>query len=194
MLPSVFSAHDDGNAVGDDGDFCVLAFDLEGALQCLVEGQCVLHVHVADHLRIAEIRDHDDGEAVEDAREDLHLPLVWERVFLRRRFDLIEQFARRLCGFQGLVEGLAAVTVVAGRDHDDDAAFVAVRLGRRHALDRLIDVLVERVAAVRRYDDVGRVALDFGERAHVVAARDVRFLAVAGKGGDDFLFRVDDDV
>ena len=194
MLPSVFSADDDGNAVGDDGDFCVLAFDLEGALQCLVEGQCVLHVHVANHLRIAEIRDHDDGEAVEDACEDLHLPLVWQRVFLRRRFDLVEQCARRLGGLQGLVEGFAAVTVVAGCDHDDDAALVAVRLGCRHALDCLIDVLVERVAAVRRYDDVGRVALDFGECAHVVAARDVRFLAVAGKGGDDFLFRIDDDV
>ena len=194
MLPSVFSAHDDGDAVGDDGDFCVLSFDLESAFQCLVEGQCVLHVHVANHLRIAEVRDHDDREAVEDAREDLHLPLVGQRVFLRRRLDLVEQFARRFRGLQGLVEGFAAMAVVAGRDHDDDAALVAVGLGRRHALDRLVDVLVERVATVRRYDDVGRIALDFGERAHIVAACDVRLLAVAGKGGDDFLLRIDDDV
>ena len=154
----------------------------------------MFHMHVADHLRVAEIRNHDDCEAVEDACEDLHLPLVRQRVFLRRCFDLVEQFAWRFGCLQGLVEGFAAVAVVAGCDHDDDAAFVAVGFGRRHALDRLIYVLVERVAAVRRDDDVGWVALDLGECAHIVAARDVGFLAVAGKRGDDFFFRIDDDV
>ena len=60
--------------------------------------------------------------------------------------------------------------VVAGCDHDDNATLVTVGLCRRHALDRLIDVLVERIAAVRHDNDVGGVAPDLGECAYVFAA------------------------
>lgn len=52
------------------------------------------------------------------------------------------------------VEGLPAAAVRAGGHHQDHAARPHGRLRRRHALDRLVEVLVQGIAPVRRQDQI----------------------------------------
>ena len=72
--------------------------------------------------------------------------------------DRVEQRARRLVLEQQLLEvAVLGEPVVAARGGRDVAVGRHDLRGGRHALDRLIEVLVERVAAVRRHDDRKRL-------------------------------------
>ena len=63
-----------------------------------------------------------------------------------------------------------------------------------HAFDGLVNVLVQGIAAVGGDDDVSRDGFDASQFHFKVNAGIVSFFAVAGKGSDDFLVRIDDDV
>lgn len=63
-----------------------------------------------------------------------------------------------------------------------------------HALDALVEVLVQRIAAVRGQHYVRPDRLHLAEAAQVFAAAPVGLDAVAGEGGDGALFLVYDDV
>ena len=117
--------------------------------------------HVVDLLEVrgreiavGEVRGvHEHPCELLDLRLDLDLPLVGDRP--RPRGDRFEQCDGRRRGDQ-----LAAVAPVVGEpvaalrgDHDRAAGLDDLR-GRRHALDRLVEVLVEREAGVRGHDDV----------------------------------------
>ena len=80
--------------------------------------------------------------------------------------------------------------VVRFREHDDDAARIHGRFSGRHALHRLINVLIERIAAVRRKNDVGRLRRDAAALIQEPAARLMRGNEVARHRVDDLLFAV----
>ena len=89
-----------------------------------------------------------------DAREYLELPLVGLRGGTRHAQHPLKHGLGRGCLRQVAVERLAARSVGARRHHHDDAAVTAHSLRRRHALHRLVHVLVERIAAIRCHHDV----------------------------------------
>ena len=104
--------------------------------------------------------------------------------------DLREISLDLLRGAQGdeLFEIGAAHAVDAGAAHDDDAALRTAGFGCGDGLGRLIEVLVQRVAAVGGDDDVAfydgalRLLTDKGD------ARSMSLLQVTGKGSYDILF------
>jgi len=108
------------------------------------------HMHVADEPGVRVAADEDRGATLfQHAREDLRLPLVGQRGFGRYCGDLLRDLLGRGGLFEPVVEALAAVAVAARRRYDDDAIVVQTGFGCRHALHSLIDVLVERIAAIR---------------------------------------------
>ena len=85
--------------------------------------------------------------------------------------------------------------VLAGGGHDDDPAVAHDPLGRRHALDRLVEVAVERVPAVGRDHEVeGRADLAHRRRLHVGAGGVVAVGQRAGEDGGHRRRPVDGDV
>ena len=86
------------------------------------------------------------------------------------------------------------MTVGAGRYIDDDAAIFTRSFSSRHAFYGLVNVLVQRIAAIGRDDDVSRNRFYTGQFHFKVDAGIVSFFAVAGKSSDDLLIGVDDDV
>ena len=86
------------------------------------------------------------------------------------------------------------MTVRARRYVDDDAAFFTRSFSSRHAFYGLVNVLVQRIAAVGRDDDVSRNRFYTGQFHFEVDTGIVSFFAVAGKSSDDLLIGVDDDV
>ncbi len=92
------------------------------------------------------------------------------------------------------MERLPAMAVRALRRHDDHRPWRRSGLGGRHALDRLVHVLVQRIPAIAGDDDVRRRHLDLTLAAHKLAASRVRGKRIAGKSLDDLLAAVDDDV
>ena len=92
------------------------------------------------------------------------------------------------------IEGLAAMAVVAGGNHDDDTALLAVGLGSSHPLYGLIDILVQRIAAIGSNYNIRRICLDLRHLQHKLAACHMSLLAITGKGTDNLLIRINDHV
>ena len=90
-----------------------------------------------------------------DLRLYLHLPLIRRRVS-RRRDHLEERLGRRLRRQQLTVRSMRRQSVAALGGADDGAAWRDDLRSRRQTLHRLIEVLVERVAGVRREHHVER--------------------------------------
>ncbi len=107
-------------------------------------------------LGIRQVRRvHDHARARLDSRLDLDLPLVGDR--RRARRDRLEQGGRRCRSRQLLAVGPVRRKAVAALGRADDRAARAHDLRRgRHALDGLVEVLVEREARVGRQHDVER--------------------------------------
>ena len=93
-----------------------------------------------------------------------------------------------------MIEALATVTVGTTGDIDDHAALGKRGLGRAHALHGLVDVLVERVAAVGGNGNLALDGLNAGKALHELAASLVRLVDVAGKGADDLVLAVEHHV
>ena len=93
--------------------------------------------------------------ALLDLRLDLHFPLVVTVVL--GRTDHREKIRRRLPLSQDVaIFAVRRQTVAALRGaHDGTTPFDNLRRGR-HPLDALVEVLIERVAAVGRHDDIER--------------------------------------
>ena len=147
-------------------------------------------MHVPEHGGIAVGRHHNDRMFVENPGEDLILPLIRLRAVARNGCGFLQQFARR-SGFRQMpVEGFPSVAVAAAGREDDDAAFPADRLSRGHPLDRLIDILIERIPAVACHDNFAFRHADLAQGAQKLAPRHMRMHGVPGECADDFLFRI----
>ena len=93
-----------------------------------------------------------------------------------------------------MIEALATVTVGTTGDVDDHTALGKRGLGSAHALHGLVDVLIERVAAVGGDGDLALDGLNAGKALHELAASLVRLVDVAGKGADDLMLAVEHNV
>lgn len=133
-------------------------------------------------------------EIQQDAQENLGLPLVGHglrgAVAADGRHDV---FVAGVAG-KGFIESGRAVSVAAFGNHDDDAARLARAFGGGHAFDGLIDVLVERIAAVCRDDDIRRLGLAAAQLADEAHAGLVRRVQIAAERADDFFFGVEHDI
>ena len=89
-----------------------------------------------------------------------------------------------------MIEALATVTVGTTGDIDNHAALGKRGLGRAHALHGLVDVLVERVAAVGGDGNLALDGLNAGKALHELAAGLVRLVDIAGKGANDLVLTV----
>ena len=86
------------------------------------------------------------------------------------------------------------MAVAAARDHYHDAALGQHGVGRGQALGTLVEVLVERIAAVGYNSYVAIYALYARERAQELASGLVRGLEVPGEAADDLAFAVEHHV
>ena len=93
-----------------------------------------------------------------------------------------------------MIEALATVTVGTAGDVDDHATLGKRGLGSAHALHGLVDVLVERVAAVGGDGDLALDGLNAGEALHEFAAGLVCLVDVASKGANDLVLAVEHHV
>ena len=84
----------------------------------------------------------------------------------------------------------AAHAVHTAAAHDDDAVLSRTGLGGGHGLGALVEVLIQRVAAVAGHNDVGREAGALAPLADEGHALGVRLLQIAGPGCDDLLLAV----
>ena len=129
----------------------------------------------------------------QDAGKDLARPLVGQGLVLRT----VDAGALKLCRIivgDVVIEALATVTVGTAGDVDDYTALGKRSLGRAHALHGLVDVLVERVAAVGGDGDLALNGLNAGKALHELTAGLVRLVNVAGKGADDLVLAVEHHV
>ena len=69
-------------AIGDDGDLGIGTLHLKGKLERLLEGVDRRHVHILEHLVIAQVGDHDHRVMRQDAGKDLARPLVGQGLVL----------------------------------------------------------------------------------------------------------------
>ncbi len=126
-----------------------------------------------------------------DQRLELDLPLV---VGMEAGLGEHVEDALRRAPFDEQL-GITAVigdAVAAGGGHDDRPALAHDARGGAHALDRLVEALVERVAAVGGNDNVERLLdADHGMGAHVFAARLMGGEHVTGEDGRDLLALVE---
>ena len=93
-----------------------------------------------------------------------------------------------------MIEALATVTVGTTGDVDNHTALGKRSLGRAHALHGLVDVLVERVAAVGGDGNLALDGLNAGKALHELAASLVCLVDVTGEGADDLMLAVEHHV
>ena len=129
----------------------------------------------------------------QDAGKDLARPLVGQGLVLGT-IDAGALKLRRIVVGDVVIEALATVTVGTTGDVDDHAALGKRGLGSAHALHGLVDVLVERVAAVGGDGDLALDGLNAGKALHELAAGLVRLVDVAGKGADDLVLAIEHHV
>ena len=152
-----------------------------------------MHLHGANQRGIS-LRNQHHVEAAQDAGQNLALPLVGDGVRLGGGFDLSQNFRRCQGLGHGFHEGCAAVTVVAAGGHDDDAALFTGGFRGGHALDGLIDILIQGVAVVGGEDDVGRNFFTLAQRAKELDTGKVCLLDITGKRAYHFVPGVDDHI
>ena len=137
---------------------------------------------------------HHDARVILDVGLDLDLPLVGRHVV--GLGDLAQEVARGRARLQQLPVGAVAGEAVAalGGAHDQPARLDD--LGRRgHALDRLVEVLVERIAGVAGHDDVEGLGHGLHrEPSCRLAGGGVHRAELAREGLDHLLLAVEDHV
>ena len=116
---------DNTQAIGDDGDLGVGTLHLKGELERLLEGVNRRHVHILEHLVVAQVGNHDHRVMCQDASKNLARPLIGQGLVLGA-IDAGTLKLRRIVVGDVVIEALAAVTVGAAGDIDDHAA-----LGKR---------------------------------------------------------------
>ena len=89
-------------------------------------------------------------------QQNLRLPLVGSRFLPAPAEEQIHSLADIRLVRQLVVEMVAAGAVVGGCQHHDDAAVLNGRFRSGHALNSLVHILVQGVAAVGGDDDVRR--------------------------------------
>ena len=176
---SASALDDDAEVVGDDGEPRIRSLEVEGQLNGLVDGGCGRHVHGADRIRGRTGRSRTITGWCARMRAKI-CAVHWSgSVWSSGAVDAGLLELGRVASGDAVEEPLAAVPVRASGDSDDDAAVAQRRLGGGHALHDLVDVLVERVAAVRCDRDVAIYGSNTGEFAHEGAPRLVRRVDVA---------------
>ena len=150
----------------------------------------MLHVHFLYHLRTAHISHHNHGKLIQNPGQNLHFPLIRDGFIPRHLGNPLQKGTRAGRIPEVLIEGLAAMAVVAGGNHDDDTALLAVGLGSSHPLYGLIDILVQRIAAIGSNYNIRRICLDLRHLQHKLAACHMSLLAVPGKSPDYLLLRI----
>ena len=112
LLPLLF--HDDGDAVGDDGDVRMVdAFGFEDIArhdERLVDVFGVFDMHVLNHL-LRGFCDHDDGVLEQHAQENLGFPLVKDGLIPLAGENFIHGLLEVRGVFECLIEVFAAVAV-----------------------------------------------------------------------------------
>ena len=151
-------------------------------------------MHVLEDLLRGWIRHVQHFMAREDTGKDLALPLVCDGVLHLDLQDHVLDFLGGSGILEGLVEALSPVPIVALGHLYDDAVLVAARLCGGHALDGLVDVLVQWISAVGGDHDVRVHTVHRGEILHELAAGLVSLGRISRKGGDHLLVRVNRDV
>ena len=86
------------------------------------------------------------------------------------------------------------MSVVAGGGHDDDTAFLTCGFRGGHALNGLIDVLIQRIAVVGGEDDICRYFFAQAQVLQECSAGQMCLLTVASKSTNHFVLRVNDHV
>ena len=74
---------DNAQAIGNDGDLGIGTLHLKGELERLLDSVDRRHVHILEHLVIAQVGDHDHRVMRQDAGKDLARPLVGQGLVLR---------------------------------------------------------------------------------------------------------------
>ena len=108
-------------AIGNDGHLGIGTLHLKGELERLLEGVDRRHVHILDHLVIAQVGDHDHRVMRQDAGKDLARPLIGQGLVLRT-IDAGTLKLRRIVVGDVVIEALATVAVGTTGDVDDHAA------------------------------------------------------------------------
>ena len=132
------------------------------------------------HQIIRRVGEVEHPRPLQDAQHNLRLPLIGLRLTPTAREEFRHRFPDIVFIGQLSAEPLAAVPVVRFRRHYDRAALADSRFSRRHTLDRLIDVLIQRISAVRRDDDIAHHRLRAALRQQESAACRMRHFGVAG--------------
>src|SRR5699024_10655089 len=177
-VASLFFDGQHRHAVGDHDHFRVAAHHAVRHFQRLVGGGRGDHVGLAHHLMVQIVGHQDDPVLFQDAGEDLRAPHFGDGLFGRDLRQIGVDLVHRAPDDQFFKVG-AAHAVAAGGAHDDDAAVPAAGLGGSHGLGALVQVLVQRVAAVGGDDDVAGDAGALGQAAHELHALKVRLFQVA---------------
>ena len=97
-------------AIGDDGYLGIGTLHLKGELERLLDSVDRRHVHILEHLVVAQVGDHDHRVMRQDAGKDLARPLVGQSLVLGT-IDAGALKLRRVVVGDVVIEALAAVTV-----------------------------------------------------------------------------------
>ena len=170
--------NDHAQAVRDDGDLGVSALHLERQRKRLFHGVDRRHVHVADHLVVAQVGDENDRVMRQDASKDLTRPLVGQGLVLRAVDAGTLELGRIVVG-DVVVQALAAVTIRAAGHVDDHATLGKRGLGG-YPLDQNIYQAVKGMCAAEATLPEGGVIID------VAGCAD-------GHGGEGFYHNIADN-
>ena len=130
----------------------------------------------------------------QDPREDLRLPEIRGRLSGRHLFGLRAKGGGRGHPGQQIHETRTAQAVRAPRHHDNPAAREGGGLGGGHPLDRLVEVLIERVTAIGGDRDGGGHRRDPAPGSGKGRSRGVRRPPIPGECRDDAPALAQDDV
>ena len=126
--------------------------------------------------------------------QDLAAPLVGSSLFLGRCQELLVGCLDIGLIRNDVIEEIAARTVGAGCQHDNDSAFLCSCLACSHSLGRLISILIQRISAVCCDDDIGICGLHADIIRNEITAFAVCRLKVARECRDGLLVLIDDNI
>ena len=175
---------DNAQAIGNDGHLGIGTLHLKGELERLLDSVDRRHVHILEHLVIAQVGNHDHRVMRQDAGENLARPLVGQGLVLGT-IDTGALKLRRVVVGDVVIEALATVTVGTAGDVDDHAALGKRGLGSAHALHGLVDVLVKRVAAVGGDGDLALDGLNAGTKQKIAGFKNLWLSLIDAAGKSD---------
>ena len=86
------------------------------------------------------------------------------------------------------------MAVIAGGNHDDDTAFRAGSFSGSHTLDRLINVLIQRITVVGGDDDVCRNPIGLAQSLQKFGTGKMRLLTVTGESTHYLVLCIDNHI